>query len=876
MGRRRKNNLIIVSLCAVLVLMGIGYAAFSSVLNITGTSNITSNWDVRITNIESELHGAEDVEAPTYDNTNGLYASFNTNLKKPGDYALYKIKVENQGTLDARIEKINSYYKDNKYITFTLTGLSKGDIIEAKESKILTVKVEFNPDITSIDGDITVDLDVSIDIAQDSDNPLPTDDYYLTYDYETNGGTSTTASNGFVNGSTSLEGTATKEGYEFVGWNTDKNATNKMDEITVTENTTVYAIFRKALNVTYNKVTGVDEISKTSDTCYIYNNNLNCNITLPTITPSKGYTSLGWSKGEEVFEENSLQTISEDVVYTAKVEAEKISPEIVLNPNNQSTYTNGTEVTVTLSDKGSGLKANQNVYYAWSESNTEAPSFTDYVEATNEDGAETTEITIPASASTSLTGTYYLWIKEGISDMLGNSSQAKVSEAFNFDSLNPEISNVSTSKTTNSITVVATAGALSGISKYEYSSDNGSSWKEGTENSYTFTGLTHNKTYNIKVRVTSGVGKTTTSNVTTVTTNAIDTPTFSESGTTTKTVTITYPSGCGNGLACSYQKDSGSWTTVTSSTTTVSFSASGTLVAKVTDGTNTVTTASYSVIILDQNVYLITYNSFNSSSEDYYIEKLSSSGTNTFIQYLSKSDVPYGITTDADNIYYLVKNSTSYYIIKISKSGGTETTLTSFSSTSEPKIDTTVSSDYIYFTQNDIVKKISKTGGTATQIYTLSKNESFIDLNVDDSYIYVAIDNSWVADAESNYIKKVSISGGTATQIYTKSKNEWIQCIDVYNNYVYIALENTFVADAESEYIKKISTSGGTTTQIYTKSKNEWLTDFAVNNNYLYIGVNNTFNDASNDQYIKKALTSAGTSSKLFTFSKNESLKFID
>ena len=80
MNKRRKNNYIILGLCVVLVLMGIGYAAFSSKLNITGTSNITSNWDVRITNIESELNGATDLEAPSYDNTNGMYASFHTGL----------------------------------------------------------------------------------------------------------------------------------------------------------------------------------------------------------------------------------------------------------------------------------------------------------------------------------------------------------------------------------------------------------------------------------------------------------------------------------------------------------------------------------------------------------------------------------------------------------------------------------------------------------------------------------------------------------------------------------------------------------------------------------------------------------------------------
>ena len=191
--RTKKNNLIILGLCCLLVLMGIGYAAFSSQLNITGTSNITSTWDVRITNIESELHGAEDIEEPSYDNTNGLYASFNTGLKRPGDYALYTVTIENRGSVDARIEKINTYYKENKYITFTLSGITKGDVIKGKETTQLQVKVEFNSDVTSIEENISVDLDISIDVAQDSDNPLPANDYYVTYDYSTNGGESTNA-----------------------------------------------------------------------------------------------------------------------------------------------------------------------------------------------------------------------------------------------------------------------------------------------------------------------------------------------------------------------------------------------------------------------------------------------------------------------------------------------------------------------------------------------------------------------------------------------------------------------------------------------------------------------------------------------------------
>ena len=57
--KRRLNstqrNYIIVGLCMILVIMGVGYAAFSSQLKISGTSNITSNWSVKITDIQSKV-----------------------------------------------------------------------------------------------------------------------------------------------------------------------------------------------------------------------------------------------------------------------------------------------------------------------------------------------------------------------------------------------------------------------------------------------------------------------------------------------------------------------------------------------------------------------------------------------------------------------------------------------------------------------------------------------------------------------------------------------------------------------------------------------------------------------------------------------------
>ena len=46
-----KKPIIMAVLCALIVVMAIGFALLSQNLTITGTSHIDSNWNIRITNI---------------------------------------------------------------------------------------------------------------------------------------------------------------------------------------------------------------------------------------------------------------------------------------------------------------------------------------------------------------------------------------------------------------------------------------------------------------------------------------------------------------------------------------------------------------------------------------------------------------------------------------------------------------------------------------------------------------------------------------------------------------------------------------------------------------------------------------------------------
>ena len=89
----KKNNIIIGGLLVIVLLMVVGYAAFASKLSISGTSNITSNWDIEITNVESKniIGSASNATNPTW---TGLSATFNAKLVSPGDNITYNITVK--------------------------------------------------------------------------------------------------------------------------------------------------------------------------------------------------------------------------------------------------------------------------------------------------------------------------------------------------------------------------------------------------------------------------------------------------------------------------------------------------------------------------------------------------------------------------------------------------------------------------------------------------------------------------------------------------------------------------------------------------------------------------------------------------------------
>ncbi len=162
----KQRNYVIVGLCMILVIMGIGYAAFTSQLKISGTSKIATEWNVKITDIQSKnISGqAKDVSAPTYTDTT---ATFSTSLTSPGDAMQYDITVSNEGNIDAILNDIQINDSNNPAIIFETSGIENGDKLEANQTDILTVIVSYNSSVTSQPENTESTITVTLNYKQD-------------------------------------------------------------------------------------------------------------------------------------------------------------------------------------------------------------------------------------------------------------------------------------------------------------------------------------------------------------------------------------------------------------------------------------------------------------------------------------------------------------------------------------------------------------------------------------------------------------------------------------------------------------------------------------------------------------------------------------
>ena len=296
-----KRNYIIIALCVVLVVMGVGYAAFSSLLTINGTTNITNSWCVGFDNTNTTAYttktGITGGAAPTGSisfsgSTCGTKyqpdASLTAAFKQPGDQVEYTLTIKNKSTVPVAIKSI---LVENNSVT-TDTTIKKGNIefivhmpestnlvVEAETTMRVVARFQNTTDVTGVYNGEEQSLNVKINAEQGTGTDGMETTYTGTvYRHNTNlvyNGINVkksyvySDSNGSMQNAdifNSLEDCQSQ--YPGDGDNSCKLATNVLGSYTEDAST---------LNKTYYlKHDIVEDVVTNSYVCFIYNNSEHC------------------------------------------------------------------------------------------------------------------------------------------------------------------------------------------------------------------------------------------------------------------------------------------------------------------------------------------------------------------------------------------------------------------------------------------------------------------------------------------------------------------------------------------------------------------------------------------------------------------------
>ncbi len=176
---KESKNIVIGLLCAVICVMAVAYAAFSTTLTINGTGSIESKWEVAITGIDCNVTPADGgVEGEVTKSFSGTKASFEFKFKQPGDKGKCTVTIKNSGTLDAKVDSISETATDGQegsvgltddLITYKVSGITNGAKLTATDTTTYVVDAEFKTDTATAPTEKTKTkkLEVTINYVQD-------------------------------------------------------------------------------------------------------------------------------------------------------------------------------------------------------------------------------------------------------------------------------------------------------------------------------------------------------------------------------------------------------------------------------------------------------------------------------------------------------------------------------------------------------------------------------------------------------------------------------------------------------------------------------------------------------------------------------------
>ncbi len=224
----------------------------------------------------------------------------------------------------------------------------------------------------------------------------------LTVSYNCNGGSGSVSSSSCkiaaaYNGATQATSCSvtlasngcTYSGWTFNGWGFNSGATVGTaagSNVTISSSQTRYATWKKTFTATFKTGSNVVSFDATPglNQCNVYNGNGGCTITLPTIVPNTGYTSVGWGSSAGL---SSGSAAGSSYILTGNVTLyanakDKTAPSCgtITGAGSSSSWAKSRTVSITCSDSGSGC-AQSSYSKTWSSTTS-----TGYITISDKDG----------------------------------------------------------------------------------------------------------------------------------------------------------------------------------------------------------------------------------------------------------------------------------------------------------------------------------------------------------------------------------------------------------------------------------------------------------------------------------------------------------
>ena len=143
-----KRRILVLSLCLVVFVMSLGYAALTQYVELDGIASIDRSWIVKVTKVTNTVtNSATSISSNYVSNT----VTLNANLPTSSSTITYTITLSNQGNIPAKLNNIEIIEDENSNITYEISGVEEEvTTLAPGETNTVQVTIKYKSGVTNI------------------------------------------------------------------------------------------------------------------------------------------------------------------------------------------------------------------------------------------------------------------------------------------------------------------------------------------------------------------------------------------------------------------------------------------------------------------------------------------------------------------------------------------------------------------------------------------------------------------------------------------------------------------------------------------------------------------------------------------------------